>query len=213
MTKKEKASFISEELNKMYEKPKCELYYTKGYELLLSVMLSAQTTDKRVNQIMKPMYQKYDTLEKLNNLTIKEIEYNIKSIGMYRQKARHFKAIVEKMLQLGGIVPKNREELEKMEGVGRKTANVVLSNLYDFPAIAVDTHVSRTSKRLGLAKEKDTPLQIENKLMSSFEKDRWTSLHHQLVLFGRYKCKAIKPECSSCPFTLICKEKNKNFEN
>lgn len=213
MNKKEKSLLINKELDKLYPNPKCELEFTRDYELLLSVMLSAQTTDKRVNMCTKPLYEKYDSLEKLDSLSIEEIEKYIKSIGMYRQKSRHFKNITRKLIELGGIVPKDRETLESLDGVGRKTANVVLSNLYNYPLIAVDTHVSRVSKRLGLAKENDTPLIIEQKLMKSFEKNTWSKIHYQMVLFGRYKCKAIKPECTSCPFHSFCKEKNKNYEN
>ena len=206
MKSKDKVDLILSELDKMFPNPKCELNYNKDYELLLATMLSAQTTDKRVNYATAPLFLKYDSLESLDKLSIEEIENYIKSIGMYKQKAKHFKNIVRGLINLGGIVPNDREALIKLDGVGRKTINVVLSNLYDEPCIAVDTHVFRVSKRLGLAKDEDDVLDVENTLMKKFPKDRWSRLHHQLVLFGRYKCKAKNPECDNCPFKDICKE-------
>lgn len=208
-----KNKIILDGLDKLFPNPKCELEYNKDYELLLATMLSAQTTDKRVNTVTRVLFKKYDTLEKLDKLSIKEIENEIKTIGMYKQKAKYFKNIVSEIIKLGGYVPNNRDELLKLEGVGRKTINIVLSNLYNEPCIAVDTHVERTSKRLGLVNDNDNVLTIENKLMKEFPKDKWNRLHHQLVLFGRYKCKAIKPECIDCPFKDICKEKRiQNYE-
>lgn len=210
MTKKNEK--ILEELNELYPNPKCELNYKKDYELLLAVMLSAQTTDKRVNMVTSPLFEKYDTLEKLNGLSIEEIEKEIKTIGMYKQKAKHFKSIVSNLIDLGGYVPNDREVLLKMSGVGRKTINVVLSNLYNEPCIAVDTHVFRVSKRLNLAKENDDVLDVENKLMKEFPKDTWTRLHHQLVLFGRYHCTAKNPSCDTCNLKEICKYYKENHK-
>lgn len=206
-----KTDIIMEELNNLYPNPRCELNYTKDYELLLAVMLSAQTTDKRVNMVTKPLFEKYDTLEKLNNLTLKEVEEQIKTIGMYKGKAKHFKSIVKDLIDLGGYVPNNREVLMKMSGVGRKTINVVLSNLYNVPCIAVDTHVFRVSKRLGLAKEEDDVLDVETKLMKKFPKENWSRLHHQMVLFGRYHCTAKNPACETCNLKNICKEYKKRY--
>ncbi len=201
-----KIECILEEMDNLFPNPKCELNYSKDYELLLAVMLSAQTTDKRVNMVTEPLFNEFDTLEKLNSLSLSEIENHIKSIGMYKQKAKHFKAIVESLIEIGGFVPNNRDMLLKMSGVGRKTVNVVLSNLYNEPCIAVDTHVNRVSKRLGLAKESDDVLEVENKLMKKFPKDKWSKLHHQLVLFGRYNCKAVNPECDDCKLKQFCKD-------
>lgn len=201
-----KIECILEEMDNLFPNPKCELNYSKDYELLLAVMLSAQTTDKRVNMVTEPLFNEFDTLEKLNSLSLSEIENHIKSIGMYKQKAKHFKAIVESLIEIDGFVPNNRDMLLKMSGVGRKTVNVVLSNLYNEPCIAVDTHVNRVSKRLGLAKESDDVLEVENKLMKKFPKDKWSKLHHQLVLFGRYNCKAVNPECDDCKLKQFCKD-------
>ncbi len=206
-----KEEIILNELDNLFPNPKCELEYNKDYELLLATMLSAQTTDKRVNMVTRPLFKKYNTLDKLDKLTLKEVEENIKTIGMYKQKAKHFKSIVHDLIEIGGYVPNDREVLMKMSGIGRKTINVVLSNLYNEPCIAVDTHVNRVSKRLGLAKENDDVLKVENKLMKKFPKNKWSRLHHQLVLFGRYKCKAKNPDCSNCPFQLFCKYYKKNL--
>lgn len=199
-----KSEFILDGLNKLIPNPRCELEFNKDYELLLAVMLSAQTTDKRVNMVTSELFKKYDTLEKLQTLTIPEIEEQIKTIGMYKTKARNFKEIVNDLIKIG-YVPNDREVLESMSGVGRKTTNVVLSVLYNEPLIAVDTHVDRVSKRLGLAKENDTVIDVENKLKKAFPKNTWTRLHQQLVLFGRYTCKSKNPECNNCPFKDICK--------
>ena len=198
------AESIIKEMDKLFIDPKCELLYTKDYELLLAVMLSAQTTDKRVNMVTVPLFKKYDTLEKLSTLTIEEISEEIKTIGMFKTKAKNFKGIVEAIIEFGGYVPNDREFLESLPGVGRKTANVVLANIYDEPCFAVDTHVNRISKRFGIANESDDVSVVEEKLMKYFPKENWSRLHHQLVLFGRYKCKSKNPECNDCPFNGYC---------
>ncbi len=202
-----KSTFILSKLDKIIPEPRCELLYNKDYELLLATMLSAQTTDKRVNMVTEPLFKKYDSLDKLNELSLNEIENEIKTIGMYKQKAKYFKSIVSDLIKLGGYVPNDRDILLKLDGVGRKTINVVLSNLYSEPCIAVDTHVERVSKRLGLATLDDDVLTVENKLMKTFPKNNWSRLHHQLVLFGRYRCKAKNPMCEDCPFIKICNYK------
>ena len=201
--------FITETLNYYFPTPDCELHYKHDYELLLSVMLSAQTTDKRVNEVMDPIFKKYNTLEKLDKLSIKELENMLKSIGFYHNKAKNFKGIVTKLKEKG-FVPNDREYLESLPGVGRKTANVVLGELYNEPVIAVDTHVSRVSKRLGIAKLNDDVSLIEKKLMKKFDKETWNKLHLQLVLFGRYHCKALSPNCDMCKLKDICKYKKRS---
>ena len=200
------AESIINEMDKLFIDPKCELLYTKDYELLLAVMLSAQTTDKRVNMVTVPLFKKYDTLEKLNELTLEEISEEIKTIGMFKTKAKNFKGIVKAIIEFGGYVPNDRKFLESLPGVGRKTANVVLANIYNEPCFAVDTHVNRISKRLGIADESDDVSVVEEKLMKYFPKENWSRLHHQLVLFGRYKCKSKNPECEDCPFNGYCKK-------
>ncbi len=195
-------------LDKLIPNPRCELDYTKDYELLIATILSAQTTDKRVNMVTKTLF-KY-SLEELANLDLKVIEDIIRPIGTYTRKAIYVKEVANRLIkEQNGKVPNDRKYLESLPGVGRKVANVVLSNLFDEPAIAVDTHVERVSKRLGFAKDTDNVLTVEKKLMKSFPKEKWSRLHHQLVLFGRYTCKSIKPECMICPFHDKCKY-NKN---
>ncbi len=197
---------ITSYLDSLFEDPICELNYTKDYELVLSVMLSAQTTDKGVNRVTKELYKKYDSLEKLNTLSVKEIESYIKSIGFYRNKSLNFKGIVERLLEIG-YVPNDRKFLESLPGVGRKTASVVLAHLFNEPSFAVDTHVYRVSKRLGITKEKDDVLKTEDKLKKFFNKDEWNRVNSQLVLFGRYYCTSKKPKCDRCPFNNKCKKR------
>lgn len=197
---------IKNELDILFPEANCELEYTKDYELLLKVMLSAQTTDKRVNIATKELFEKYDSLNKLNTLSIEEISEYIKSIGFHHTKAKNFKAIVEKINKIG-YVPNDRDYLERFPGVGRKTASVVLGHLYNEPNFAVDTHVYRVSKRLGIRKDKDDLIVCEKKLKKYFDKDSWNRVNSQLVLFGRYICKSQKPECDKCNLKSICKEK------
>ena len=193
-------------LDSLFEDPKCELNYTKDYELVLSVMLSAQTTDKGVNRVTSKLYKEYDTLEKLNTLSIKEIEDYIRSIGFYRVKSVNFKKIVEKLLEIG-YVPNDRKFLESLPGVGRKTASVVLAHLFNEPSFAVDTHVFRVSKRLGITKEKDDVLVTEKKLKNYFNKEEWNRVNSQFVLFGRYYCTSQNPKCENCKLKSICKKR------
>ena len=195
-----------EELDRMIPNPVCELNYTKDYELLLAVMMSAQTTDQRVNSVTSILYTKYPTLEALAQAPIEDIISMIRPIGKFNKKAQNIKEISRHLLEeCDGKVPNNREYLESLPGVGRKTANVVLSELYQVPCIAVDTHVERVSKRLGFAKEKDSVLEVEKKLTRKLPHDQLNKLHHQLLLFGRYHCKSRNPECQTCPFTEMCK--------
>lgn len=196
-------------LDELFPNPRCELEYNKDYELLIAVMLSAQTTDKRVNEVTKELFSKYDSLEKLSSANIEDIKTIIKPIGTFNKKASNIIEISKSLINdKNGVVPNDRNYLESLNGVGRKTTNVVLSNLYNVPCIAVDTHVSRVSKRLGLAKENDDVLKIEKKLNKKIPKDKLCRMHHQLVLFGRYHCKAINPNCNNCKLRDICKKKS-----
>lgn len=195
---------IRDYLNDLFPDAKCELEYTCDYELLLATVLSAQCTDKRVNMVTKELFQKYDIFS-LAEADIKDIERIIRPVGTFTRKAYYIKEIAKDLvLNYHGSVPNNRAYLESLPGVGRKTCNVVLSNIYDVPSIAVDTHVDRVSKRLGLAKENDSVLVVEKKLMEFFPKKEWSKLHHQLVLFGRYKCKSLSPNCTDCSFRNYC---------
>ena len=205
MTKNEKREIISKYLDELFPNPKCELIYHNDYELLIAIVLSAQTTDKRVNMVTPILFSKYPTLEKLSEAPIDLLEEILKPIGSFRKKAIYVKDIAYNLTtKYQGVVPTDREKLEKLKGVGRKTINVFLSEYYNFPAIAVDTHVERISKRLRIASKKATVLEVEEKLQKFFPKDEWAKRHLQLVLFGRYKCKAIKPDCSSCPLKKLC---------
>lgn len=197
---------IINEFDKHFNDPKCELEYTKDYELLLSVMLSAQTTDKSVNMVTRELYKKYDTLDKLDTLTLDEIDNYIRSIGLHKTKSKYFKEIVTKIKEIG-YVPNDREFLESLSGVGRKTASVVLGILFDIPSFAVDTHVYRVSKRLGITTMKDDVLKTEIKLKKYFDEDKWNRINSQMVLFGRYICTSKNPKCDICHLKNICKYK------
>ena len=195
-------------LDLLFPNPRCELNYNKDFELLIAVMLSAQTTDKRVNMVTDVLFKKYPSLEELSKADINDLKEIIKPIGTFNKKASNIKLIASSLIKdCNGVVPNDRKYLETLPGVGRKTTNVVLANLYNEPCIAVDTHVSRVSKRLKLAKDSDDVLTIEKKLTKKFPKDKLNRLHHQLLLFGRYKCKAINPECSDCKLKNICRRK------
>lgn len=207
---KNKEKYILDELTKIYPLAKCELNYNKDYELLIATVLSSQCTDKRVNKVTEVLFKKYDIFS-LKDAPLKDIEDIIYSVGTYRKKAVFIKNIAKELVEkYAGVVPNDRKFLESLNGVGRKTCNVVLSNIYAEPAIAVDTHVKRVANRLGLVKT-DDPSLIEKILMKKFPKKSWSCLHHQLVLFGRYNCKSRNPQCENCPFNNICKyPKTKN---
>ena len=197
-------------LDELFLNPKCELNYNKDYEFLIAIVLSAQTTDKRVNKVTEVLFKKYTNLKELSEANIFDIENIIREIGTFRRKSVYVKEIALKLVSDGySYVPNDRKYIESLPGVGHKTANVFLSNIYNEPAIAVDTHVSRVSKRLGLVNKNDDVSKVEKKLEKKIPKDRWSKTHHQLVLFGRYYCKAIKPECDNCKLKDICKYNKK----
>ena len=197
-------------LDKLYPNPKCELNYNNDYELLIATLLSAQTTDKRVNEVTSILFNKYQNIKELSEASISDIEKIIRPIGTYRKKSVYVHEITQKLVNDGyDYIPNDREYIESLPGVGHKTANVFLSNIYNEPAIAVDTHVTRLSKRLGIAKDNDNVDVIEKKLMRKVPKERWSKTHHQLVLFGRYKCKALNPQCDECEIKEFCKYKKR----
>ena len=193
-------------LDELIPNPKCELNYNKDYELLIATMLSAQTTDKRVNEVTEVLYKKYPSLESLRKADIEDIINIIKPIGTYNKKAKNIIEIANHLKEKNDIVPNDRNFLESLPGVGRKTTNVVLSNIYNVPCIAVDTHVHRVSIRLGIAKKNDDVYVTEKKLYKKFKDYDLCRLHHQLVLFGRYYCKAINPKCENCKLKTICRK-------
>ena len=205
-----KIDIIENYLDKVIENPRCELNYNKDYELLIAIMLSAQTTDKRVNKVTKVLFDKYKTLEELKNANIDDLKMIVRELGSYNKKAMYIKQIATIIVdKYDSVMPRKREYLQTMPGVGRKTINVLFGELDIEPNIAVDTHVERVSKRLGLAKVNDSVLDVEMKLRRKFKRENWNKLHKQLVLFGRYHCKAIKPECDNCKLKEICKREVK----
>ena len=200
-----KAELLINYLDELFPDAHCELDYKKDYELLIATVLSAQCTDKRVNMVTSKLWGKYD-IYSLSVASIPEIEEIIHSLGSSYKKANYIVEIARRLVrECNGRVINDREYLESLPGVGRKTCNVVLSNLFDVPSIAVDTHVERVSKRLKLAYMKDDVYTVEKKLMKKFPKEKWSRLHHQMVLFGRYKCKALKPLCDDCKLKDYCR--------
>lgn len=213
MKMNERIECILNEFDRLFPDAKCELNYSDELELLIAVMLSAQTTDASVNRLTKTLFQKYQSVEDYANASLLQLENDIKTIGLYRNKAKNIKNMAKKLIdEFDGQVPCDYEALQTLPGVGRKTANVVISEGFKVPAIAVDTHVERISKRLGLAQKKDSVLTVEKKLMKKIPKERWIKTHHQMIFFGRYHCKSLNPQCQNCQLIHICKEpKRKHY--
>ena len=202
-----KAVIIQDYLNEILPNVKGELQYNKDYELLIAVILSAQATDKSVNLVTPVLFAKFPTLEDLANGDLKEIEDTIKSIGLYKNKAKNIKELARILVeQYDGKVPHEKEVLVTLPGVGNKTASVTRLELWNEDEFPVDTHVTRVSIRLGLANKNDDVLTIERKLKKIFSKENWGHLHHQFIHFGRYFCKAQNPNCKNCKIIDICKE-------
>ena len=205
--KRSSKEYIIENLNRLYPDAHCELNHKDSFELLIAVVLSAQTTDVSVNRVTPALFKKYPDALSLSEASEEDVMRLIHSIGLYKNKSRNIINLAKELVKrFDGEVPSKREELESLPGVGRKTANVVLSNCFDYPAFAVDTHVSRVSKRLMIARKDDDVLTIEKKLMKFFPRNCWSRLHHQFIFFGRYKCKAKNPECTDCPFRDSCRK-------
>lgn len=198
-------------LNERFPEAKCELNYSSPYELLIAVILSAQCTDKRVNAVTPKLFEFCNDPEKMSKLSVDELIPYIRSCGFYNNKAKSIiecsKALVE---NYQGVVPSDRDKLQSLVGVGRKTANVVYSEAFGGNAIAVDTHVFRVSNRLGLVNA-TTPEQTEKQLNEVIPEEYWSKMHHLLIFLGRYVCKAIKPACGECNLKDLCKfYKNNN---
>ncbi|MGI6608214.1 MAG: endonuclease III [Erysipelotrichaceae bacterium] len=206
-----KSETIFKKLFELFPDAGCELNYQSDYQLAVAVVLSAQTTDKAVNRVTDILFDQYPDVYSLAEAEVKEVEKIIRTIGLYKNKSKNIinlsKTIVERY---NGIVPDNYNELISLDGVGRKTANVILSELFKKPAIAVDTHVNRVAKRLGLAERNDSVIVVEMKLKENFKKEYWSKLHHLMIHFGRYKCLARNPICTDCPFKEICKKDELN---
>lgn len=207
---KEKTTKVLTYFEELFPDANCELNHENDFQLLAAVMLSAQTTDKKVNQVTGPLFEKYPTIEAISQASLLELQEQIKTIGLYRNKAKNLQAMAQALLEdFDGIVPSDQKLLESLPGVGHKTANVVRSVAFNIPAFAVDTHVERISKRLGFAKKDDSILTVEKKLCRSIPRQQWNKSHHQFIFFGRYFCKAINPNCKECKLYEMCKEPNK----
>ena len=192
-------------VNELYENPKCELMFSSNYELLVAVILSAQCTDKRVNQVTSELFKEYNTPEKMITLSQDELEKKIHSCGFFHNKAKHILEASRDLIdKYGGEIPNDKKKLKNLAGVGEKTANVVLATAFGVPAIAVDTHVFRVSNRLGLANSKDV-LKTQKQLERNLPKEMWIKFHYALVLHGRYVCKSQRPDCKNCKLSKVCK--------
>ncbi|AQX55307.1 endonuclease III [Priestia flexa] len=197
----------------MFPDAHCELNHKNPFELVIAVALSAQCTDALVNRVTKELFQKYQTPEDYLAVSLEELQQDIRSIGLYRNKAKNIRKLCELLIhEYNGEVPQDRDELTKLPGVGRKTANVVVSVAFGIPAIAVDTHVERVSKRLGICRWKDSVLEVEKTLMRKVPKEEWGVTHHRLIFFGRYHCKAQSPQCPTCPLLELCREGKKRMK-
>lgn len=195
-------------MDEQYPQVGCELFYTKDYELVIAVMLSAQTTDISVNKVTKVLFEKYPTLESLAKADLSDIENIIHSIGLYKNKAKNVLAIAQTLLEkYDGKLPSDKDELQKLPGVGNKTAGVIRCEIFQIPDLPVDTHILRISKRLKLALDSDDATSTELKLKKVFPKDRWIKTHHQLIHFGRDICLARYPHCDRCKLAEICTKK------
>jgi len=206
MLTKENADKLYNSLKLMFKDAKIELNFNNDIQLLAAVILSAQCTDKRVNIVTHELFKKYKTAEDFAGAKLSEFQEEIKPCGFYRNKAKNIINACKKIEeQFGGKLPDTLEQLMTLDGVGRKTANVILAEAFNKPAIAVDTHIFRVSNRLGLSSGK-TPDKVEQDLMKQFDIKNWKELHHLLLFFGRYRCKAIKPMCEECIFKGQCRQ-------
>lgn len=205
--------FVLDTMAEMFPDAHCELNHSNPFELTIAVLLSAQCTDETVNKVTASLFQKYRQPEDYLAVPLSELEQDIRRIGLFRNKAKNIQKLCELLLdKYDGQVPEKHEQLVELPGVGRKTANVVVSNAFGVPAIAVDTHVERVSKRLGLANWKDSVLEVEKKLMKKVPREEWTLTHHRLIFFGRYHCKAQSPQCDICPLLELCREGKKRMK-
>lgn len=210
MTKKERIKLLEEYLDKHYPDVECELNFSNELELVIAVLLSAQCKDEYVNRATVGLFNRYKDVKGYAEADVEEIESYIKTLGLYKAKSKNVKKLAEILIEkYNGQVPATLEDLMSLPGVGRKTANVVLSVGFGVPAIAVDTHVERIAKRFGLALEKDSPLEVEKKLMKIFPKEKWSKIHHQMIHFGRYECLAKGKKGHVCGLKDICKYHSK----
>lgn len=199
-------------MGEMFPDAKCELTHESTFQLLIAVILSAQTTDVSVNKVTPSLFKKFPTADLLATALLDDIVNEIRSIGLYRNKAKNIKACSMMLIEeFNGEVPNTMDQLLKLPGVGRKTADVVLADAFNIPAIAVDTHVERVSKRLGICSNVATVLEVEQTLMKKIPKTMWITTHHRMIFFGRYQCLSRNPKCSICPLTEFCIYYKKNI--
>lgn len=204
---KQRTAEIIEILKRTYPDAKCELNYETPFQLLISTVLSAQTTDKKVNEVTKSLFKDYPDVDAFLNITSEELEERIKTIGLYRNKTKNILMLVRQLKEnFNGEVPHTMEEITTLSGAGRKTANVVLSNAFDVPSIAVDTHVFRVSNRLSLACS-DKVLEVEKQLQEEIPEEEWSLMHHLLIFHGRRCCTARNPKCAECPLNDLCENR------
>ncbi len=202
---KNEVRLVMDELFKLHPTAKCELNHETPFQLLVATVLSAQTTDVSVNKVTPALFAAYPTAEKMAEADIADVEKRIKSIGLYKNKAKNIVLLSRRLLHdFNGIVPSEIKELTTLEGVGKKTANVVVSNAFGVPAFAVDTHVFRVANRIGFARCKDVAC-TERTLCKKIKRDDWILAHHTLIFHGRYICKSRKPLCDDCTVTDYCK--------
>lgn len=205
MTMTNKVKVITDYLDELLPNVGCELNYTKDYELVIAVMLSAQTTDVAVNGVTAVLFSTYKSLEELANARFEDVEKIIHPIGMSKNKTNNTIGIAKMLLEnYNGIVPSDKDELQKLPGVGNKTAGVIRAEIFKIPDLPVDTHILRITKRLGLTKENDGPYETEMKLKKLIPEASWIKVHHQLIHFGRYHCLARSPKCENCKLREIC---------
>jgi endonuclease III len=207
MTKKERYAAFVNYFKDAFPEPETELNYSNPFELVVAVVLSAQCTDVRINKVTPALFAAFPTAEHMSHGTFEEIFELIKSVSYPSNKSKHLLGLSQMIMNdFGGEIPANIEDLQKLPGVGRKTANVVVSVLYNQPAMAVDTHVFRVSKRLGLVTQNaKTPLEVEKQLVKDIPEEHIHRAHHWLILHGRYVCLARKPKCEECKITSFCR--------
>lgn len=212
MLNKKQIRYCLDQMGKLFPDAECELVHSNPFELLIAVVLSAQSTDANVNKVTKDLFQKYKQPEDYLAVPLEELQDDLRSIGLYRNKSKNIRKLCEILIdKYNSEVPRKHSDLVKLPGVGRKTANVVVSVAFGEPAIAVDTHVERVSKRLGICRWKDSVLEVEKTLMKKLPKEEWSRTHHRMIFFGRYHCKAKSPQCDSCPLLDLCREGQKRM--
>lgn len=200
-------------IGEKYPEAHCELIHSNPFELAIAVLLSAQCTDALVNRVTPQLFKKYKTPEDFLSVSLEELQMDIRSIGLFRNKAKHIQNLCRILIDnYNGSLPNDRDELMTLPGIGRKTANVIASVAFNRPAIAVDTHVERVSKRLGICRWKDSVLEVEKTLMKQVPMEDWSITHHRLIFFGRYHCKSQSPQCLECPLLYMCREGKKRMK-